>query len=319
MQNCSPDPQLWEDSGAPSRDDSTSVIARRDSGNAARLIRIGSPDYPDALMQLRDAPKDLWARGTLSIAAPPVVAIVGTRAATEYGLRVARSLATACAKAGVCVVSGLARGIDGAAHEATLRANGRTIAVLGTGVDCYYPRNHRNLQEHIARDGLLLSEHPPGSTGHAGAFPRRNRIIAALASVVVIVEAGQSSGALITASFAKELGIPVAVVPGPIDSPASAGSNELLMEMHTPLLSPAVLLGMLSLDPSPPLLPAVDGDAAQCWDVVRQGAATLAEIAHRSGLTFRATSTAISALELDGLVSMDTGGKVRATIAATDY
>jgi DNA processing protein len=310
MQNCCPDPEWLQDA---------SDLSQQSACADARLIRAGSADYPEAIMQLRDRPQELWARGTLSVAAPPAVAIVGTRTATEYGLRVSRLLATACARAGVCVVSGLARGIDGAAHEAALQAGGRTVAVLGTGVDCYYPRNHRSLQERIARDGLLLSEHAPGSTGHGGAFPRRNRIIAALANVVVIVEAGQSSGALITASFAKELGIPIAVVPGPIDSPASAGSNELLLEMHTPLLSPAVLLEMLALDPSPPLLPAVDGHAAQCWDAIRHGAVTVADIAKRSSLDLRKASSAITALELDGLVAIDSSGRVHATIAVPEY
>ena len=283
----------------------------------ARMVQRGDDAYIDRLHRLSDSPRTLWARGTLSIAEPPAVAIVGTRTATDYGLRIARMLAAGCARNGICVVSGLARGIDGAAHEAVLAAAGRTVAVLGTGVDLHYPRGHRQLQERIAREGLLLSEHPPGSTGHPGAFPRRNRIIAALADVVVVVEAGLQSGALITANFAKELGIPVAVVPGPIDSPASAGSNELLLEMHTPLLSLNDLLEMMSIDPSPPVLPAVGGDAAQCWDAIRSGASTLSDIAERASLSQRSAASAISDLELDGLVTIDASGRIRAALAVT--
>ena len=198
---------------------------------APRTARVLGPDdegYPARLRELRRPPRQLWVRGTLAIAEPPAVAIVGTRNASPYGERVARAIAGACVRAGVCVISGLARGIDGAAHQAALAGGGRTVAVLGTGPDVHYPRQHRALQEAIARDGLLITEHAPGETGHRGAFPERNRIIAALADLTVVVEAGEESGALITARCASELGRTVACVPNAIDLPGARGSNRLL-------------------------------------------------------------------------------------------
>jgi len=286
--------------------------------SGARVVTPADHDYPERLHELPDPPKFLWARGTLAIALPPAIAIVGTRNATPYGIRSSKAIAAACARAGVSIVSGLARGIDGAAHHAALEAGGRTVAVLGTGVDVFYPRRHRNLQERIARDGLLLSEHPSGSTGHAGAFPRRNRIIAALASMVIIIEAGESSGALITAARASELHRLVAVVPGPIDSPASIGSNSLFREGATPIFSPAHALELLSIDPSPPILPFLDGDAALCWDALRRGVSTLADIARVAGLSTRVVAAAISALELEGLVVVDTSGRIHSTVSRVD-
>lgn len=284
----------------------------------ARRLHRNSAEYPAAFDDLPNPPSELWIRGTMAVAELPAVAIVGTRNATSYGLRVTRALATACARAGVCVVSGLARGIDGAAHQAALDAGGRTVAVLGTGVDCYFPRGHRTLQERIAKDGLLLSEHAPGSTGHGGSFPMRNRLIAALAQVVVVVEAPHKSGALNTANHARVIARRVAAVPGPIDSPMSAGSNELLMRPDTtPLLSADALLSMFSLDASPPLLPELGDDAALCWDALQHGATTIRDIVERTSLSSRACASAISALELDGLVTVDVGGRIRATLAVT--
>src|SRR5207249_9854011 len=142
----------------------------------------------------------------------------------------ARELAGALARAGACVVSGMALGIDAIAHRAALEVNGRTIAVLGTGVDIAYPRAHRGLHAEIVARGLVLSELPPGAHSHGGSFPLRNRIIAALAKVTIVVEAPEGSGALITSERALDLNRTVAAVPGPIDSPQSEGTNKLIRE-----------------------------------------------------------------------------------------
>ncbi len=273
------------------------------------LLNKEDKEYPRALHELNDPPPKIWVRGTLAVAEPPAVAIVGTRNATPYGLRITKMLAESCARAGICVVSGLARGIDAAAHSAALSAGGRTVAVLGTGVNCYYPRTHRQLQETVAAEGLLISEHPPESTGHGGAFPKRNRIIAALASVVVVVEAGARSGALITVNHAQELGRTVAAVPGPIDSPASAGSNAILIHA-LPIVSAQTLLELFEVDTSAPLVPTLDDDSAICWDAIKQGANTPSQIAHATTLSIRDCALAISALEIDGLVYIDATGKV---------
>jgi DNA processing protein len=272
--------------------------------------------YPSRLLELTQPPAVLYARGTFAIAAPPAVAIVGTRNASLYGVRVATALATACARAGVCVVSGLAKGIDGAAHQAALRAKGRTVAVLGTGPDLYYPRSHVQLQEQIAREGLLLSEHPPGSTGHGGSFPMRNRLIAALANVTVVVEAGERSGALITASQAEMLGRYVGVVPNAIDVAVAIGSNRLLRANHvTPILGADDLLALLEIEPVAPYLPALSGDAANVWDAITHGATDAAAIARRTGLRLADVQGALGLLEIEGLVHFDVSGRVRSAIS----
>lgn len=256
-------------------------------------------------------PRALWVRGTLAVAAPPAVAIVGTRNATAYGIRAARAIAHTCARAGVAVVSGLARGIDGAAHEAALESGGRTIAVLGTGIDLYYPRNHKSLQERIAHEGLLLTEVAPGTTGHAGSFPLRNRIIAALAQVIVVVEAGIDSGALITSRHGAELNRHVMVVPGPIDAPASRGSNAKLNEPpYLALVEPADVLRLLRIDASAPAMPTLTDNAALCWDALQQGASDLHTIARISGLPSRTVAATVAALEIDGLVTIGAGGRI---------
>jgi DNA processing protein len=267
--------------------------------------------YPPRLRDLRSAPRQLWVRGTLAIAEPPSVAIVGTRKATPYGERVARALAAACARHGVCVVSGLARGIDAAAHEAALGAGGRTVAVLGTGIDQYYPRQHRALQERIAREGLVMSEFGPGDTGHPGAFPQRNRLIAALADITVVVEAPESSGALNTARYAQELGRTLAVVPHNIDSVNGRGCNHLLRSEHAePVLAPDDVLAMLRMAPMPTVGLALDGDAALCWHAIVQGADSAVTIARETGLPLRLVSSVLALLEIDGLVSFDSAGRV---------
>jgi len=294
--------------------DATIAAAQR---IGAQIITLQHDGYPELVRELPDAPAVLYAHGVLATSHTPTVAIVGTRRASSYGLRVARAIATSCARAGVCVVSGLAEGIDGAAHEAALAAGGRTVAVLGTGVDVAFPRRHRELQSRIARDGLLLSELPPGVPGHGGAFPRRNRIIAALALLTIVVEAGERSGALITASCAMALGKRVAVVPNAIDVPSAFGSNALLRlnEVHA-LVSPDDVLEWLELRAQPTPAPVLDGDAASCWDALQHGADSLRGVAEYSGMSVRAVSVALSALEIEGLVVIEPTGRIRVTVGA---
>lgn len=284
------------------------------AGSGARAIRRGDAEYPERLLELYDPPPVLYARGLLQIGTPPAVAIVGTRNASSYGLRVARALATACARAGVSVVSGLASGIDGASHEAALAANGRTVGVLGTGLDVVFPRTHRVLQGRVGAEGLLLSEHVALSSGHRGSFPRRNRIIAALADVTVVVEAGEKSGALITADHALELHRTVACVPNAIDAISSAGSNALLKRGAEPILEPGDILALLKLKAVPSPAPVLDGDAASCWDALQHGARTVGAIARATGLSHRAVAGAIASLEIEGLLAVDILGVVQPLI-----
>lgn len=194
--------------------------------------------YPDALHHLADPPPVLflWGRTEL-LDRRPSVAVVGARRSTERGRDVAGRLGAALGRAGVPVVSGLALGVDGAAHAGALRTEGDTIAVLGAGADVPYPRFHLRLHDTIRERGLLVSEFPPGTRPAPHHFPRRNRILAALADVVVVVEAGGRSGALITVDHALDLGREVWSVPGPIDTKVCAGSNRLLADGARPLVS----------------------------------------------------------------------------------
>ena len=293
------------------------VVALGDAGGETALaLSRSDAAYPARLLDLPDAPQEVFVRGTLPSASPPAVAIVGTRGASSYGLRIARALATSLAQAGVAVVSGLARGIDGASHEAALAAGGRTVAVLGTGLDVVYPRSHRALQRRIGLDGLLLSELPAASTGHRGSFPRRNRLIAALADIVVVVEAGDKSGALITADYALELNRTVACVPNGIDVPSAQGSNALLKRGAEPILHPDDLLFLLNMRAMPTPSPSLDGDAATCWDSLQRGATDIDAIVRDSGLSHRAAMAAITSLEIEGLVAVDMLGGVRPSATA---
>jgi DNA processing protein len=189
----------------------------------------GDPQYP-ALLAATPSPPDLWVRGTLVPDDALAIAIVGTRRATAYGAAVAERLAFDLTARGITIVSGLARGIDTAAHRGAIAAGGRTLAVLGNGVDVVYPPENRRLMDEIAAHGALVSQFPPGMLPLAWHFPARNRTLAGLALGVVVVEAPERSGALITASLAADLGREVFAVPGQITSPASLGSNGLIQD-----------------------------------------------------------------------------------------
>lgn len=243
-----------------------------------------------------------------------VVAIVGTRRATPYGERVTTELARAFARAGATVISGLARGIDAAAHRAALTATGRTAAVLGTGVDVAYPARHRALHAEIAARGLLLAEELPGERATSGSFPKRNRIIAALAQLVVVTEAPARSGALITANYALDLGRKVAATPGPIDSPQSAGSNGLLRDGAQVIASVDDALALVGVAPTSTAgrEPTLGSEAERAiWDALAHGPATIDLLAARCRLPARECLAAVTTLEIDGAVVCTPGGEVR--------
>jgi DNA processing protein len=193
-------------------------------------VYLGTLEYPPLLAEIPDPPDCLWTRGDGRILLRPSVAVVGARAASRDGLAMARQLAGDLARAGVVVVSGLARGIDAAAHAGALEAGGTTIAVLGTGIDLVYPPGNRALHERIAAGGLLVTEFPPGSPPEAFHFPRRNRIISGLSKAVVVVEAREKSGSLITARLAADQGRDVMAVPGSSLHGQNTGSHALLRD-----------------------------------------------------------------------------------------
>ena len=276
-------------------------------------IARGDGDYPPALLDLPKPPSIIWRIGQLSTLDRPVVAIVGTRQATPYGVRVCRELAGALARAGACVVSGMARGIDGIAHRAALDAGGKTAAVLGTGVDIAYPPSHRRLHASIAASGLLLSELPPGAHSHGGSFPQRNRLIAALARLTIIIEAPVKSGALYTARDANDLNRDVGVVPGPIDSPKCEGSNLLLRDGAHAIMSAADAISLLGLTaPVRTLVDPEDPDQLRVWEALRRGGPTdLDTLCHRSSLPVQRCLAAVTALELNGSIECALTGEVR--------
>ena len=223
--------------------------SRRSFDGQAELARLGvlgfrflarsDPSFPVLLGAIHDPPPGLFLRGDADaeLVSRPAVAIVGARACSAYGRQIARSLGRDLAAAGLVVVSGLARGIDGEAHRGALEASGATIAVLGCGIDRDYPAAHRELARQVAATGLVVSEYAPGVEPAPWRFPARNRIVAGLCAATIVVEARERSGALITADFALEEGREVFAVPGEITSALSSGSNGLLRLGATPLTS----------------------------------------------------------------------------------
>jgi DNA processing protein len=195
-----------------------------------RVVTIDDPSYPPRLREIYGAPPLLFVRGALPPTAAPVLSVVGTRQATAYGRAVTEQLVGELARGGVWIVSGFARGIDTQAHRAALDAGGRTVAVFACGLDTIYPPENRDLARRILESGALLSELPLGARPEARNFPARNRIVSGLSAATLVVEAGERSGALITAEFALAQGRDVLAVPGPITSPRSAGANRLIQD-----------------------------------------------------------------------------------------
>ena len=271
------------------------------------------PEYPRELRDLALPPQQLYAIGRETALSRPRVSIVGTRNCTGYGERATRTLTRAFVRAGVSVVSGMARGIDAAAHRTALEEGGNTVAVLGTGVDVPYPVGHRKLHSVLAEKGIVLSENPIGAKAALGSFPKRNRIIAALAPLTIVVEAGFRSGALNTAAQALELNRSVACVPGPIDSEQSRGSNQLLRDGAGFISSTADALSLLGLTPpkeatAAPLLP----DSEQkVWDAIAGGFVQTDSLPSATGLTLAECLAAITSLEIMSLVECSLAGEIR--------
>ena len=293
------------------------VIARAMERSIALLVQ-REPEYPDALLDLADPPAFLCALGDTALLHGRRVGIVGTRHASSSGERIAQQMATVLVRAGAVVVSGMAFGIDAAAHRGALDAGGGTIAVLGGGVDVPYPPSHGMLHERIAASGLVLSEAPIGSRPVKGAFPKRNRIIAALSEVLVVIEAGERSGALITSRIALDLGRTVAAVPGPIDSPRNVGSNRLLADGAAFIGQVEDVLSLTGLESTAsaavaPSMAATTGNdpfEVAILRAVRSGTSEIEDLARSTGLHPREFAGALSALELTGRLLVSSGGEV---------
>ena len=205
---------------------------------AEKIIEIKKGDklFPEALKTVVPAVKQLYCIGDLTLLDTKMAAVAGSRKCSEYGKKTAMAIGSALGRAGITVVSGMAKGIDNFGHQGVLRSGGHSVAVLGCGVDVCYPVDNRKLYERLADEGLILSEYPPGTRPMPYMFPQRNRIIAGLAEAVCIVEAGTGSGALITAELAADMGKPVYAVPGNITSPWSLGTNRLIADGALPLV-----------------------------------------------------------------------------------
>jgi DNA processing protein len=278
--------------------------------------------YPDRLRQLGDAPAVLFGRGRAGLLAAfsdrLAATVVGARRPSGYGREMAERLGAGLAREGLIVVSGLAIGIDSCAHRGALAAQGSTVAVLGGGPERASPSSTRRLYERIAADGLVLSELPPGTTPRRWSFPARNRIMAALAEITVVVEARERSGSLITAGMASDLGREVGAVPGQVGGSSAAGANELLRDGAQVIRGAEDVLDSLvgagaRIEPPPAEAPGerLDPKLEAVLERVQLGDSGADAVARESGLTADAAAGALVRLELRGLVRSDSAGRYR--------
>lgn len=278
---------------------------------SARTLLRGEPGYPPRLSAMEEAPPRLRLAGELGPPGMPRVAVVGAREPDDYGLTMARCLAAGLARAGVSIVSGGARGVDGAAHAGALEVGGHTVAVLGTGVDVDYPASHARLFERIlAAGGGLLSELEDGTQATTWNFPKRNRIISGLSDAVVVVRAGEKSGALITADWARRQQVPILAVPGDADHPLSAGPLGLLRtgaRLVTRAADVLELLGLAGQAELPLAAPALLGPAAAVYAALSRSPQHADELARAAGLAPGAALAALLELELSGLAEQKPG------------
>ena len=298
------------------------ILEALDRSGAAVLVQ-DDPDFPPLLTEIPDPPALLYVWGDVTLLGRPAAGIVGSRDHSPYGAGAARLLAAGVARAGVVVVSGMARGIDAVAHAAALDAGGASVGILGNGFGVIYPAANRALYERMAARGCLVTELPPGERPHAGAFPRRNRLISGLAGVTVVVEAAPGSGALITADCALDQGRAVLAVPGPITSPTSLGCNKLIQQGAKPALAPGDILEELGLpaggqqaaasapcearraDRSPP--PDLTALERSLWDSLRAESRHVDALVASAGAETAAVLTALTELEMRGVVKQEAG------------
>jgi DNA processing protein len=295
---------LWQAMQRLDVEEELAAIARAH----VRLIARGTADYPSSLENIQGPPLLLYVRGTLEPRDAKAVALVGSRHCSAYGKRVAERLASELARAGYTIVSGLARGIDGVAHRGALQAGGRTLAVLAGGLSRIYPPEHIDLALDVEGAGALLTEANMAMEPMAGMFPARNRIISGLSRGVVIIEAAERSGALITASHAADQGRPVFAVPGPLDSPSSAGTHQLLRKGAILVrgvedileelegVAAAALAVPAAAPPQPP--PGLDDVQRRVWEFLGDHPRHGDEVARHLGLTVPQVAKVLLELEM---------------------
>jgi DNA processing protein len=275
-----------------------------------RLVTWDDETYPENLRHIHDPPLFLFMKGDLLPGDALAIAVVGSRAASTYGLRMTAQIAEGLARLGVTVVSGLARGVDGQAHAAALRAGGRTVAVLGCGIDVTYPSEHHRLQMQIARNGAVVSEFPMGTPPDAENFPARNRVISGMSLGTLVVEAGEKSGSLITAQSALEQGREVFAVPGPVGV-TNRGTHRLLRQGATLIETAEDIIRemaphVLAARPQPPPQP-LDGVDARVFACLTDTGVHVDQIIGQTGLSPAAVLEALLHLELRGLIRQQPG------------
>ncbi len=293
------------------------ALVRQVWASGARLVTWADPDYPPALMRIDWPPPVLFVRGDLVAADERAIAIVGTRRPSLYGRDVATTFARALAERGFTIVSGLARGIDAAAHRAALEAGGRTLAVLGCGIDTVYPPEHRDLANAIEHVGAVMSDYAPGVPPDAANFPPRNRIISGLSLGVIVVEAAEESGALITTRFANDQGREVFAVPGQIQTKNSRGPHRLIQQGAKLVIDVDDVLTELRFETTQPMdavQPSLflDATEARVIEELADGPLLPDELAHRLDLSPGQLSAQLTLLELRSLVRLE-GGRVVST------
>lgn len=297
-----------------------------------QLIGWGDPDYPPLLRDSPNPPLALFIAGDPARLWQPAIAIVGSRMPSAGGRDIARDFAAALVGHGLTIASGLAAGIDAAAHRSALACSGSTYAVIGTGPDLVYPRHHQQLQAQIAAEGAVVSEYPPGTAPRSGQFPARNRLLAALALGTVVIEAAERSGALITARLASEAGREVFAVPGSIHNPMARGCHRLIREGATLVTHSAdILEGVANLagelacalqtrlqtpiSPVPsgqhPAVTPPDPDYQRLWDALGYDPTGMDLLIERTGLTAASLSSMLLLMELEGRVSSAHGRYTR--------
>jgi DNA processing protein len=272
-----------------------------------KILTWSDEAYPQRLKEIDQPPPVLYIRGEYLPDDIFAVAVVGTRRVTAYGRQITEELAAFLAANGITVISGLARGVDGIAHQTALNAGGRTIGVLGSGVDKIYPPEHRALAEKMIERGAIISDYAPGTPPDASNFPPRNRIVSGLSLAVVVIEAGETSGALITAEFAAEQGREVFAVPGSILAPQSKGTNKLIQRGALPLLSVEDLMQALDLTrmgeqkAARKIIPA-DETEARLMNVLGNEPLHVDEIRNQADLPIEKVSATLALMELKGMV-----------------
>lgn len=281
----------------------------------AQVLTLNSPEYPALLREIHDPPVVLYIRGNLLEKDRHAVGVVGTRKPTHYAAECAKKIAYQLAYAGITVVSGLARGVDTAAHQGALAAKGRTIAVIGSGLLSLYPPENLALAEKIATSGAVISEFPMRTTADRQTFPMRNRIISGSSFGLLVVEAGGRSGALISANQAVEQGRSIYAIPGRIDQPNAIGSNRLIQQGAKLVMSAADILddmGVIFAESQtliPPMKPELDGEEAIVYNALGNDESHVDEVIIRSGLPIHIVSSTLFALEIKKLVRQCPGSR----------